>query len=197
MVAAVSGGSSQCRDYMLETTAVPGDRSRCSAWMLAYSDDLLCCVRRTRILLIFFFLSQSMCVCVCVCTFYSDDLLCCVRRTRILLISFFLSQSMCVCVRVWANFLSQNGWGGMLLGRVVQQRSEAVAVLSQCVCVCVISVLDPQISSDETGIVRGQGYQLMSIPQALCSIVFVFRSSVVSGSMLSGPLLSRSLMAKC
>ena len=38
-----------------------------SDWMLDYSDDLLCCVRRTRILLISFFLSQSICVCVCVC----------------------------------------------------------------------------------------------------------------------------------
>ena len=38
-----------------------------SGWMLDYSDDLLCCVRRTRILLISFFLSQSICVCVCVC----------------------------------------------------------------------------------------------------------------------------------
>ena len=60
-----------------------------------------------------------------------------------------------------------------------------------------ISVLDPQISSDETGIVRGQGCQLMSIPQALCSIVFVFRSSLVSGSLLSGPLLSGSQLANC
>ena len=59
------GGSSQCRDYMLETTAVPGDRNRCSAWMLAYSDDLLCCVRRTRILLISFFLNQYVCVGAC------------------------------------------------------------------------------------------------------------------------------------
>ena len=31
-----------------------------------FADDLLCCVHRTRILLISFFLSQSICVCVCV-----------------------------------------------------------------------------------------------------------------------------------
>ena len=67
VVATISGGNSQCSDYMMEATAVPGDRNRCSTWMLAYSDDLLCCVRRTSILLISFFLSQSMCVCVCVC----------------------------------------------------------------------------------------------------------------------------------
>ena len=84
MEAAVSGGNSQCRDYMLETTAVPGDRNRCSTWMLAYSDDLLCCVRRTRILLICFFLSfflsQSinMCVCVCMLAAYDDDAVLCV-----------------------------------------------------------------------------------------------------------------------
>ena len=60
-----------------------------------------------------------------------------------------------------------------------------------------IPVLDPQISSDETGVVRGQGCQLMSIPQALCSIVFVFRSSLVSGSLLFGPLLSGSQLANC
>ena len=112
VVATVSGS-----DCMVEATAVSGDRNRCYTWMLDYSDVLLCCVRRTRILLISFFLSQSMCVCVCVLQWwqqsvvatisdsdwmldYSDDLLCCVRRTRILLISFFLSQSICVCVCV-------------------------------------------------------------------------------------------------
>ena len=59
-----------------------------SGWMLDYSDDLLCCVRRTRILLISFFLSQSICVCVCVC------------------VSVFLSQSICVyvCVSFFLSF---------------------------------------------------------------------------------------------
>ena len=76
MEATVSDGSSQCRDYVLEITAVPGDRNRCSAWMLAYSDDLLCCVRRTRILLISFFLSQSICVCVCVCVSNTYCIMC-------------------------------------------------------------------------------------------------------------------------
>ena len=76
-----------------------------SDWMLDYSDDLLCCVRRTRILLISFFLNQSICVCVCVYVnsqATTDWMLFpsyhCVRQGAQAFV--FLKLNVCVCVCV-------------------------------------------------------------------------------------------------
>ena len=115
-----------------------------------------------------------MCVCVCVCCFpccNECQLLCGAAKTSCDVRVPTLSPTSSLlgsCQHIVLGSL----FGSILHWNQSCPIQSGELVLRVAPSHITISVLDPQIASDETGIVRGQGCQLMSIPQALCSIVF-------------------------